>query len=233
MKHFFISISLLLMTVLSALAQEFPNFRINLTGGYTYFLQSDPNEGGSKIFIIDDAYNNYNNDLAWGLDAEGNAHYILNNSLGFGAKFRYMITDAPATDLLYDAGSEHYGVISMSEKNEILFFAPSFMYAQWLDTKGKLLATGALSVGYVYLESSGNVDKASAMFSGSNLGLQADLGVDYFLTRNISIGLSTGYFYSKIKEVNINLSENKTKLPENSQPNLSNIKLNLSLSLNF
>ena len=45
------------MTVLSALAQEFPNFRINLTGGYTYFLQSDPNEGGSKIFIIDDAWN--------------------------------------------------------------------------------------------------------------------------------------------------------------------------------
>lgn len=233
MKQLFICVSFLLMTTLSALAQELPNFRINVTGGFTYFLQSDQNESGSKIFINDDAYKSYNNDLAWGLNAEGNAHYILNGGLGFGAKFRYMKTDAPATDLLYDAGSEHYGVVNISEKNEIMFLAPSLMYARWLEPTGKFLATGALSVGYVYLESSGNLDKASVMFSGANVGFQADLGVDYFLTRNISVGLSTGYFYSKIKEVNVNLSKDKTKLPENSQPDLSNIKLNLSLSLNF
>ncbi|OFX65586.1 MAG: hypothetical protein A2071_02350 [Bacteroidetes bacterium GWC1_47_7] len=107
------------------------------------------------------------------------------------------------------------------------------MYALWLEPTRKFLGSGALSVGYAYLESSGTVDNESAMFSGSNGGFQIDLGVDYFLTRNISVGLSTGYFYAKIKEVNINLSENKTKLPENVQPNLSSLKLNLSLSSNF
>jgi len=128
---------------------------------------------------------------------------------------------------------EHYGVISVSEKNEIIFLAPSLIYARWLEPTGIFLGTGALSVGYVYLESSGEVDNSSAMFSGENIGIQVDLGVDYFLTRHISIGLGTGYFYSKIKEVNINLSEQKTKLPENAQPNLSNLKLNLSLAILF
>lgn len=233
MRQLFISLTLLLMTTIMTLAQELPNFRINVTGGYSYFLQSNNNESGTVVFIENEAFKKYDKDLTWDLNAEGNAHYILNNGLGFGAKFRYMKIDAPSSDLLYDAGNDHYGVLNVSEENEIIFLAPSLMYARWLEPTGKFLATGSLSVGYVYLESSGNVDRASAMFSGSNVGFQADLGVDYFLTRNISVGLNTGYFYSKIKEVNVNLSKDKTTLPENAQPNLSNIKLNLSLSLNF
>lgn len=233
MKLKIVSILCVLSSVLSVSAQELPKVRINLTGGYSYFLNTDPNEGGSQVFIKNDAYDKYNSDLAWGLNGEGNAHYILNNGLGFGAKFRYMKTDAPDTDLLFDAETEHYGVANVSEKNKIMFIAPSLLYARWLEPTGKFLGTGALSVGYTYLESSGNVDRASAMFSGSSVGFQVDLGVDYFFTKNISLGLSTGYFYAKIKEVNINLSKDKTKLPENSQPDLSNIKLNLSLSFNF
>ena len=170
--------------------------------------------------------------MKWGSDIEGNVQYLLNNGLGFGAKYRYLTTDAASTDLLFDAG-ENYGVVQIAEQNEIIFVAPSLIYARWLEPTGKLLGTGALSVGYVYLESSGEVDHSSAMFTGGNMGVQIDLGVDYFLTRHFSIGLGTGYFYGKIKEVYINLSEQKTTLPENAQPNLSNIKLNLSLSYHF
>lgn len=223
----------LLITTLSTKAQELPNFRLNLTGGYSYFTATDPNDAGSEMFINNDTFKKYNRDLQWGLNAEGNAHYLLKNGLGFGAKYRYMKTDVSETDLLFDAGDAHYGVVNVSEENKIMFIAPSLMYALWLEPTRKFLGSGALSVGYAYLESSGTVDNESAMFSGSNVGFQIDLGVDYFLTRNISVGLSTGYFYAKIKEVNVNLSENKTKLPENVQPNLSNLKLNLSLSLNF
>jgi len=132
-----------------------------------------------------------------------NIHYLLNSGLGFGVKYRYLTTNASRTDLLLEQ-REHYGVISVSEKNEIIFLVPSLIYARWLEPTGIFLGTGALSVGYVYLESSGEVDNSSAMFSGENIGIQVDLGVDYFLTRHISIGLGTGYFYSKIKEVNIN-----------------------------
>ncbi|MFA7582109.1 MAG: outer membrane beta-barrel protein [Proteiniphilum sp.] len=223
----------LLITTLSTKAQELPNFRLNLTGGYSYFTATDPNDAGSEMFINNDTFKKYNRDLQWGLNAEGNAHYLLKNGLGFGAKYRYMKTDVSETDLLFDAGDAHYGVVNVSEENKIMFIAPSLMYALWLEPTRKFLGSGALSVGYAYLESSGTVDNESAMFSSSNGGFQIDLGVDYFLTRNISVGLSTGYFYAKIKEVNINLSENKTKLPENVQPNLSSLKLNLSLSSNF
>ena len=223
----------LLITTLSTKTQELPNFRLNLTGGYSYFTATDPNDAGSEMFINNDTFKKYNRDLQWGLNAEGNAHYLLKNGLGFGAKYRYMKTDVSETDLLFDAGDAHYGVVNVSEENKIMFIAPSLMYALWLEPTRKFLGSGALSVGYAYLESSGTVDNESAMFSGSNGGFQIDLGVDYFLTRNISVGLSTGYFYAKIKEVNINLSENKTKLPENVQPNLSSLKLNLSLSSNF
>lgn len=223
----------LLITTLSTKAQELPNFRLNLTGGYSYFTATDPNDAGSEMFINNDTFKKYNRDLQWGLNAEGNVHYLLKNGLGFGAKYRYMKTDVSETDLLFDAGDAHYGVVNVSEENKIMFIAPSLMYALWLEPTRKFLGSGTLSVGYAYLESSGTVDNESAMFSGSNGGFQIDLGVDYFLTRNISVGLSTGYFYAKIKEVNVNLSENKTKLPENVQPNLSNLKLNLSLSLNF
>jgi len=60
----------------------------------------------------------------------GNIHYLLNSGLGFGAKFRYLTTDASRTDLLFEAG-EHYGVISVAEQNEIIFLPPSLIYARW------------------------------------------------------------------------------------------------------
>ncbi len=55
---------------------------------------------------------------------------------------------------------------------------------------------GSLIVGYTYLESAGTVDNESAMFLGSNVGFQIDLGVDYFLTRNFP-GFGTGYSMRK------------------------------------
>jgi hypothetical protein len=220
------------MVTLSATSQDLPHFRLNVKGGYSYFLQTDPNEGGSQIFIHNDDYKKYEQQLKWGQNIEGNVHYLLNNGLGLGAKYRYLTTDASRTDLLFDAG-EHYGVVSIAEKNKIIFLAPSLIFARWLEPTGKFLGTGTLSVGYIYLESSGEVDNSSAMFYGDHIGFQIDLGVDYFLTRHISIGIGSGYFYGKIKEVNINLSQQKTKLPESAQPNLSNIQLDLSLSFNF
>lgn len=232
MKRLIICVFSMLALSLSATSQNLPNFRMNVTGGFGYFLNTDPNEESTQLFIKNDDYKKYEQQLKWGPNLEGNIHYLLNSGLGFGAKFRYLTTDASRTDLLFEAG-EHYGVISVTEQNEIIFLAPSLIYARWLEPTGILLGTGALSVGYVYLESSGEVDNSSAMFSGENIGFQVDLGVDYFLTRHISIGLVTGYFYSKIKEVNVNLSEKKTKLPENAQPNLSNLKLNLSLAIHF
>lgn len=233
MKLRILSVLCVLSSILSAKAQELPNVRINITGGYSHFLVTDLNSEIGDKFIRDAAFRKVDRQGKWGLNVEGNAHYIFNSGLGLGAKYRYMMVDVPKTDLLYDAGQDHYGVVSLSENNDIMFIAPSLMYAHWLDGNGKFLATGALSVGYVYLESKGSVDATTAMFSGNNVGFQADLGVDYFLTKNISVGVSTGYFYSKIKEVKVNLSKGKTKLPEDAQPNLSNIKLNLSLSLNF
>lgn len=232
MKRLIICAFCMLTLSLSAKSQNLPNFSMNVTGGFSYFLNTDPNEGGTQIYIENNDYKKYDQQLKWGPNLEGNIQYLLNSGLGFGAKFRYLTTDASRTDLLVEVG-DHYGVISIAEQNEIMFLAPSLIYARWLESTGKLLGTGALSVGYVSLESSGEVDNSSAMFSGENIGFQVDLGVDYFLTRHISIGLGTGYFYSKIKEVNINLSEQKTKLPENAQPNLSNLKLNLSLDIHF
>jgi|GEM_PF-3231996 hypothetical protein len=233
MKLKFLSILCMLASLLPGAAQELPNVRINITGGYSYFLKTELSPEIGDKFIKDAAFRKVDRQGKWGLNVDGNAHYIFNNGLGVGAKYRFLLIDVSKTDLLVDIGDEHYGVLSLSERNEIVFLAPSLMYARWLDQKGRFLGTGAFSVGYTYLESSGTVDEATAMFDGQNVGFQLDLGVDYFLTRNISVGLSTGYFYTRIKEVRVNLSEKKTTLPEDSQPDLSNIKLNVSLSLHF
>lgn len=233
MKQLIISTCCMLLIALTAKGQELPNFRINVTGGYSYFTDAIPNADDASKFIKNKDFKKYVHQLDWRPNVEGNAHYLLNNGLGFGVKFRYLKTDIPQTDLLLDVGQNHYGVVNLSEKHDIIFLAPSIMYAWWLEPTGKFLGTGALSVGYTYLESSGNIDNLSAKFDGDNIGFQVDLGIDYFLTRHISVGFATGYFYSKIKEVRVNLSEDKTKLPEDEQLNLSNIKLNLSLSLHF
>ena len=226
--------SLILLLIISFAsvisAQNFPNVRISASGGFSYFPVTEPS---GELFIKNEAYNQYNRHLSWGKNVDGNAHYISNMGLGFGVKYRYLNVKAPSTDLFVDAGSEHYGVINLSEDNDIHFIAPSVMYMRWLGDTNKLLALTSLSIGYTDLTSRGNIDGTSLVMFGNNVGYQLDLGLDYFLTKKISVGFNTGYFYSKIKEVNMGLSETKTILPENSQLNLSNIKLNVSLALNF
>lgn len=233
MKQFIVSICCMLAAMVSASAQDLPRFRVNVSGGYTYFMKSDPNDQASRVFVKNDAYDAYRRDLRFAPNAEANAFFILRNGLGFGAKFAYTQVNAKETDLLIDAGNEHYSVLSISERNSIFFLAPTLMYTQWIEPSKRFLANGALSVGFVHLDSSGMLDLTSLAFYGDAVGFQVDFGVDYFLTRNISLGLSSGYFYTKVKEVEFMMSEGKTKLPEKAQPNLSSIKLNLSLSLNF
>lgn len=233
MKQFIISSCCMLLIAFTAEGRELPNFRINATGGYSYFLANDPNENYTKIFVKNNSYKKYDRQTTWWQNLEGNAHYLLNNGLGFGIKIRYLTSSAPSTDLLLNVEENHYGIVNLSEQNDVIFLAPSIMYARWLEPTGKFLGSAAVAVGYVTLETHGEIDHFGSKFYGENVGFQFDLGVDYFLTKHISAGIATGYFYSKIKEVRYSLSDKKTKLPENSQPNLSNIKLNLSLSLHF
>ncbi len=233
MKLKILSILCALSAVVGASAQKLPGIRINITGGYGYMLKTQVGNNSSSLLIQNDAFKNYEKRLTWASNIEGNAHYIFKNGLALGAKYRYLKAEAPATDFLVEAGAEHYGVVNLSEKNKIIFMAPSLMYVYRFGADGRFWGSGALSVGYTQLEASANIDNNSVKLWGDNVGVQADLGVDYFLTQNISLGVSTGYFYAKIKEVRVNLNEEKTKLPVNSQLDLSNIKLNLSLSIHF
>lgn len=164
MKQFIISTCCLLLITLTVNGQELPNFRINVTGGYSYMTADDPDEYNSFNFIDNNDFKKYNRQLNWAPNIEGNAHYLLNNGLGFGVKYRYLTNNISETDLLLDLGEDHYGVISLSEEYNIIFLAPSVMYACWLEPSGKFLGTGALSAGYTYMETYGNIDKLSTGF---------------------------------------------------------------------
>ncbi|MFV0419290.1 MAG: hypothetical protein ACK5KT_11240 [Dysgonomonas sp.] len=228
MKHTLLILFFLAASFVSA--QDYPNVRISASGGFSYFPVTEPT---GQTFVKNSAYDSYNNHLKWGRNVDGNVHYILNMGLGFGAKYRYINVSAPPTDLFVDIGSEHYGVFNLQEKNDIQFIAPSIMFMQRLGRSSKFMAVTSVSVGYTYLQSIGELDGLSLVMTGSNIGYQFDLGLDYFITKTISIGLNTGYFSSTIKGANLGLSEKKTALKKEQQPNLSNIKLNASLAINL
>lgn len=217
----------------SLLAQaeyKMPRLRVSASGGLGYLIASGQDEiaGVVNKEVIDKA----NKDLRLATHLNGDVHYLFDAGWGIGAKYLFQKTSAKAKDLIIDVNDgTHYQVVDLWEKDYINFVGPSLFGYSNIGNSGNFLLVSSLSVGYAWFRSEGSVLSQNVLITGKNIGMNADVGIDFLLNPNVGLGVNAGYFLStfgKVKATDGTNTQEQT-LDKDSRYNASNIHLSIGL----
>ncbi len=219
-----ILIILLLGIIISTSAQEdykTPKLRISASRGLGYLTALGQQDSGDTS----------NNDLRWVKNLNGDIHYLFHNNLGVGVKYYFHNTSSETDDVIVDIDPQHYGVTDILEKDFLNFIGPSFMSYKTLGKNNNFLLVSTVGVGYTWFRSELYTLFQNLLLSGSNFGMNVDIGVDYLFIPNLGVGVNLGIltsYFRKIKISNGTFTE-EVELDKNSQYNASNIYLSIGL----
>jgi hypothetical protein len=159
--------------------QHFPKFVLSVHSGW--------GRQNAKIGDnISPEFKPYAKRLKNGLQSSGSASWFFNGNYGVGAKFHYFGTQNEMQGIYVTnpLGFTEYGL--MRDDITVIFLGPSFVSR---GIYNKHILNASLSIGYLGYENNFVVVRPYVM-KGSDVGFCWDIGYDYSITRNFSLGIS-------------------------------------------
>jgi len=228
----FINLSLFCQT--NALSS---NFRFDFNGGFGYCLASQP-----EISTRDEnyeAYTSFIHQLSWMKNLQTSLYYKLSKGSYLGLKYYFMNSSGSVKDIQFDTMDNHGIPVTLigdlSEKQYVNYIGPSYMYADWLGYSKKWLCSYSLTTGYASYRCEEKNYMTNYLITSHSIGLGIDLGIDYFITKPLSVGVKTGLFIAKFTNiVDYNgVDTQNTTLDSKNAINLSNVNLSIGVSYHF
>jgi len=159
--------------------ENYQHFRLAVIGGYSY-LTAKVGES------VPGDFKDYIKELKSGYHLGGDLTYFFTEPLGFGIKY-YLFKSSNSLDNIYredSDGNRTYG--KMSDDLTISFIGPTFSTRLLNHNKNKAFIMN-VSLGYMgYSNDKIIIDKYK--MTGSTVGLSFDIGYDFALSENLSLG---------------------------------------------
>jgi hypothetical protein len=159
--------------------ENYQHFRLAVNGGYSY-LTAKVGES------VPGDFKDYIKELKSGYHLGGDLTYFFTEPLGFGIKY-YLFKSSNSLDNIYredSDGNRTYG--KMSDDLTISFIGPTFSTRLLNHNKNKAFIMN-VSLGYMgYSNDKVIIDKYK--MTGSTVGLSFDIGYDFALSENLSLG---------------------------------------------
>ncbi len=179
-------------------------WRIALSSGIAYRTASTKD---SKQALINQGYSqsevdNYFNGIKWGPKISGQFHYLLNSKYGIGVDYHYHQSSGKMTGVIdpQDGLTLLYGTVE--DQIYTNFAGLSFYSNQWL-IPNKLNFYAQSSFGLTLFRQENISFYTPILITGKAPGLNLETGLDYFIHKNIALGLSLNYFISTIKKISV------------------------------
>ncbi len=219
-------------------AQENKNtekWRFSLSGGLGYLLGStgDAKKEMQDVIVDPGVIDDYYSDLKLGTQASADIHYFFYQNLAAGLTYSFFRTSARQNDVVFDPhDGVHHIVGNISETAFVNYIAPSLMAREFFGSDKKWALTSNFSVGYAFYRNEGSLLNQNLLMTGGNVAIQAGIGIEYSLSKNIAIGLDANAFYASLGEVKLNNGyQTITQDLKDQRENLS--RLNVSLGIRF
>lgn len=202
--------------------QDYPKVRFAVQGGWS-FLTAKLSDN------IPNELQSYTKELRsgthFGVDISG----FTSESFGLGLKYSYFGTKNQMNDVTieYDDGSSETGI--MKDDISINFFGPS-VCSRMLSNDNKNAFITGIALGYLgYKNKFTLIDDYT--LTGGTVGLVFDLGGDFSIAPNLSLGLNVSMTVGTLSRISIsNGHESQTiELDEENKENLSRIDISIGL----
>ncbi|WP_423129566.1 hypothetical protein [Gaoshiqia sp. Z1-71] len=201
-------------------------WKLSVDGGVGYRIASTKDSKQALIRQGQDPseVNSYFDQIKWGPQFSAQLHYLFSARYGVGVDYQFHTSSGNLYGT-FDPGDGvtlYYGEV----KDEVFtnYLGLSFYLYQWLKTS-KLAFSSQISVGPVFFRQENVTLYTPALVTGKTLGGKVGYGLEYFLSRNIALGIHLNLFYATISKVKVDYesSSDEVDLPKDQKEGLSRI----------
>jgi len=211
--------------------------RFGLSGGAGYLTGSTQNAEDQMVsqgFTSDQA-ESYYNDMKLGISANADFYLLITPNYGVGIKYKFFYNSSSTEGFVDPQDGVHLYYTTYRETIYVNFVGASFFYQQFIGSKKTLVLNSALSLGLTTYRDEAEYLHGYYLLTGENVGADLNIGLEYFLTSRISLGVDLSAFYSSIRKVKITdgTSTSTVELEKENYENLSRIDLTTGIRIYF
>uniref|UniRef100_UPI003216FE87 outer membrane beta-barrel protein n=1 Tax=uncultured Draconibacterium sp. TaxID=1573823 RepID=UPI003216FE87 len=215
-------------------ATQTGNWRIALSGGLGYLTGSTSDEKEALIqqgFASADI-DSYIKQLKTGSQFSGQVHYMFWPNLGLGIDYNFYTSSGNLAGYV-DPGDMATYVYAEVEEKVITNYAGLSLFSQsWLKSD-KIRFYSQVSFGLTMYREELIFAYSPLLFTGKAFGGNAELGVEYFIHRNIALGANFTLFQSTITKIDMDNGSSTQEVKLEDEQRLSLTRLNTGIGLRF
>ncbi|HOF20295.1 MAG TPA: hypothetical protein PLO24_03510 [Bacteroidales bacterium] len=176
----------------------------------------------------------YYKNLKTGWSTGAGLTYMIKPQLGAGFRYRFFYTSGSLTGFFDPQDGIHLLYGTYGEKICVNFYGPSLSYHISPGYR-KLQVHFAYSAGMTTYRNEAEYINNYLLISGRNLGIDASMGLEYFITDYLSAGAELSSFVTSLRKINLSDGTNSSsvKLDKKNYENLSRIELLLGIRFYF
>ena len=218
----------------------YEKWRIGISGGPGYIYTSSKDAENELITIgmdkqkVKDAFNNYR----WGWQANVDLHYLFNQKIGIGVKYSIFQTSTKLENVSfgnYNGDGLHIFFGDMEDKLYVNYIGPSFLWQNYINRRETWKITTLFSLGYSHFRSESHIMDFPSLTTSHTFGGYGEFGLEYFISRNVSLGANLNYIISSFKKFTIknNQGTYPYEPPDNGKEDISRFNFSLGTRVYF
>jgi len=213
----------------------YQHLRLALGGGFGYLFASSKE---AEQELVDQGFSkkqsqSFFNGLRLGYLGNADLTYFISPNYGIGAKYKFFETSNSQEGFLdpQDGVNLIYG--NLGEKIYVNFFGATFHSQQWIAKQQKLKLNSTYALGLATYRNEMDVVTNCLLLTGKSFGMDINVGIEYFISKNISLGIDLSGFYSSIHKFKVDDGTNSTtmKLDKDNYENISRIDLSFGIKI--
>jgi hypothetical protein len=206
----------------------------SIQSGYGYRTASTKDAEKQLVqqgYASDDAKSYYKK-MKWGYEAGAQAHYLISPTLGIGLDYQLHRSSGEISGYI----EPDYDIVKYyTTMHEDVYtnYVGLSLYSQYWISPQKINFHGQISAGMAFFREEAKFNYNPLLITGNSFGSNLEVGIEYFITDKLALGLKANHFISTITKIKVESSydEQEIELEDEERENLS--RLNLSLGFSF
>ena len=211
-------------------------WRIALTGGMGYRVASSKD---SKQLFTQQGFDksqvdSYFKGIKWGPKASAQVHYLFKENYGIGIDYQFHYGSGSMNGIIdpQDGVTLYYG--ELKDKIFTNYIGLSLYEEIWVKPEVWNFYAQA-SFGITYFRQENETFYSPVLITGKAPGINAEAGLDYFITPRIAVGANLNCFLSTISKIKVDdgTSTTEIKLEDKQREGLSRLDAGVGLRFYF
>lgn len=214
---------------------SFERLRVGINGGPGYLTGSSKKAEDNMVGqgLAREQAQSYYRNMKLGIHANADLTWLITPKYGAGIKYKIFDTSGSLEGFFDPQDGVTLLYSTYREQIYVNFIGASFFYQQFTGSGKSLKFNSSYAIGLATYRNEAEYLNGYYLLTGKNFGIDASLGLEYFITRHFSVGADLSAFYSSIRKIKISDGSTTTTvdLEKDNYENLTRLDLSFGFRL--